>query len=177
MENSLAKSLLLLFALIYLAWQYLTASQQVIGQPNEQELKQALFMPALVMTLSLAANGLAFMQEAYILNEFGFAEEPSKFNLLRDQFSILVGTGCLFEVVRRALQIRIGEGERPQVVGLRVQITMYRRLFKKHLWAVLGMGMVFGIASGPGMALFLGGELALMWLGASFFLHYFKHRL
>ena len=166
MTNSLAKCLLLLLGIAYVIGDCWTAKQQCRDRANPQEWQGAIFSPALVMTLALTANGLAFMQEVSVNQVLQFPDGGGTWQLLKEQLAVLSGTGLLFEIVRRALAGPIEADDTPLVAGYRLQIRLYRRLLKEHLLAVLGVGAVFGIASGFGMAAFLACELVLMWAGA-----------
>ncbi len=112
--------------------------------------------------------------------EIGISEDPrggaaDLIHLLMRQVSVLVGTGALMMVIQRALG-RGWEGleRRPKIVGVMVQERYYRELMRRHWWAVLGAGTVFGVAGGTGPVLLLAVELTLMWAGCRMIMAFTK---
>ena len=175
MPNGSAKLMLLAFAGCYSIWHYRTATRSLAhlaDRFNWQEIRDALLGPAMIMTISLAVNGLAVLQSVYVdyiityqdMDVISFSRLTSELFLLRRQLSVILGTGALYEIVRRALKTPLEPADTPKIAGLRVQVTMYRFLFQKHLFAITGVGVVFGVVAGPGIAGLLAVELALMWL-------------
>lgn len=177
-DNFGAKLLLLVLAAVHLARSTAAARARVAERPEVDGLAAGLLAPVVIMTLALAANGLAMLQRAY-LEAVALAGAPDpafSSGLLLDQAAVWVGTGALFEIARRALAVPFGADDDAKRIGLRVQIAMYRKLLAEHLPAVLGLGVVFGIAAGPGVAALLAAELAFMWGCAAFALQHLERK-
>ena len=177
MPNLLAKLLLLGLGAAYEVWTWFTARGRCAEREEAAKWSAALFRPAAVMIFALVANGMAFLQMKYVGWEIESMEEhfvsdgsmdqsraPNRLDLLLGQISVLAGTALLFEIARRALHSELRKDDTPTIAALRVQQTVMRNLFRRHLWAVLGIGTVFGVAGGSGEVLFLALELLLMWV-------------
>lgn len=162
MDNLTAKLLVLALGGIFAYLDFDTVRRRHPG-PEASDWRGALILPAWAMTAALAVNAPAFMQLTYTTNVFGGVGEEASWRLWRDQFAVLAGTGLLMELVRRALNTPLQPDDTPRMADLRVQITMFRRLLGEHLLAAAGLGVVFGILSGPALTLFLAAELAVMW--------------
>lgn len=175
--NLEAKLLMLAIMGVYFWRDAVTARARAETRPEVGDLFAGLLVPALVMTLAVSSNGLAMLQGAYVQHEFGAHDgaRPALW-LLLDQVAILIGTAGLMEIIRRALYIPFGAEQDAKLIGLRVQVAMYRGLLQRHLLAALGIGAIFGAVGGPYMAAFLAGELLLMWGGSVLVLRHFEKK-
>lgn len=175
MPNTLAKILILVITAIFILWNWIFLQHALAGHPQRNDMMKYVLMPALIMTLALAINAIAFTgilytdwmittQEMAYQPDGTIAPNASKCTLLMKQLSILVGTTSLMFIVRRAILVDYSNiEESPKILGLKIQADMYKWLMLRHWWAVLGIGTVFGIMVGPGIALFLAVELTFMW--------------
>lgn len=181
----LGKTLLIIAGLAFCAWSWVTVERRLaLARPKRQEWLGALLMPAIIMILALTANALAFLSEAMLTQEMEWmdgargVEPPSWWEMFRTQLSVVGGTCMLMWMVRSALtRDEIYEGEHPRVAGVIAQKHMIQNLVIRHWLAVIGLGVVFGVASGPGIVMLLAIELSIMWVGAHFGLKFFRHRL
>lgn len=177
MANLFAKLLLLAMMGVYVYLDVVTARARTAGRANAEAIMAGLLRPALPMTLALAGNALAVLQGVYAQHEYG--SDPvtrSTLSLVFDQIGVLIGTAALMEVVRRALCIPLDAVHDPTLIGLRVQIAMYEDLLGRHLLVALGIGALFGVVSGPGLAAFLACELGIMWGGAVLLLRHLERK-
>jgi len=190
MPNMFAKALLIVIGIFFIVWDRYILYKRLKGNPDKDELIQSIYLPALIMTLALAANALAFMQMLNLemmmeMNREVFRPDGSiessgisQLSVLRKQLSIIIGTGLLMLIIRNAIDRDYhDDSDPPRVIGVKVQMEMYKNLMVRHWWAVIGVGAVFGVITGPGVVLLLALELTIMWFGCYIGLRYFKHKL
>jgi hypothetical protein len=180
MVGLLAKLALLVAAVLIAARAALTVQERVRSRADRQEWFVHVYWPAAAMILVLAGNGLGFLQMArteHLVNaaqasaagDDGAAQ--SGLALAVDQISVVAGTCLLMLMSCRALKNeRIYRLPSPRTAGICAQRLLIEGLLVHHWLAVLGLGAVFGILAGPGIALFLACELTLMWAGCVLYL-------
>ena len=133
------------------------------GYSDPEDGRHVLRVAGVVMQLCLVTNGLGFLSTARIPDTFDGSPVP--WGVLWDQLAVLVGTASLLELVARAVRDEAELGmEDPGKAWMRALLTITERLLPRFWWAAAGLGVVFGIASGPGVVLFLAVELLLMWV-------------
>ena len=188
MPNTLAKILLLVLAGFFLFWEWFTLRHRLGNNTKEHPLLKPIYLPAVIMTLAIAANAMVIMDITYLnfIEEFNRAvynidgsisqHETSQWDLLAKQLSILLGTGSLMLVIRQAINDEYPNSQENQkTFGLELQANMYKRLMVRYWWVVIGAGAAFGITAGPGIPLLLAAELTIMWLGCRLAIWIMKH--
>ncbi len=162
MPHSLTVLLMLLTAGAFAARLWLVVGRATAGLADADERRDTLRAAGIVMQLCLVCNGLGFFGAARIGAVVDGVPDPAA--LLWDQLAVLAGTAALLELVVRAVREETVLGaESPRLAWIRALTAIVERLLPRFAWAAVGLGTVFGIASGPGIVLFLAGELALMW--------------
>jgi hypothetical protein len=177
MANSVAKLLLLAIAGIYLWREVRTARARAASRPDVEGLAGGLLAPALVMTLAVSVNGLAMLQAAYVEHVMALnLQARAAWWLALDQLAVCAGTTGLMEIIHRALRIPLDGEPDAKLIGLRVQLAMYRGLFAEHLPAVLGLVLFVGVAGSVETTVMLACELLAMWGGTALLLRHLEKK-
>ena len=162
MAHETASLLMFTAAAVLVVRLWRVVGRATAGLPDADERSRILRTAGIIMQGCLVTNGLGFLSSARLLAEAdGLSNPPA---VVWHQLVVIAGTLSLLELVVRAVREETAlEADDPRRAWIRALTAIVERLLPRFWWAAVGLGTVFGIASGPGIVLFLAGELLLMW--------------